>query len=222
MQHEVAEAQTQWLSAKAWLACRVNGSSTGVLVSRCNELLNTLPWQSRLKGVNGTTLDLASMLSNEMTEGRVVDMMMDEVGNRIREQENLTHLYEALTLDFMDYVNRAWTRQGLESNTMPRLAPFLQNHLRRWRTEPKILVFPAHLTDKWHYVGVTVDTPPGDSLLATNGHKQLPQAIGKPLKWLLATGFGYNFEDVGAWTRDRAAYERALWFHRLSLHHTLG
>ncbi|KAH6871091.1 hypothetical protein BKA70DRAFT_1489938 [Coprinopsis sp. MPI-PUGE-AT-0042] len=248
--HDAVENQVMWRIARQWLNERGGETAMGLLAAKCLELLGELGWREtlKLKG-GGNTSVLAPILSDAKIRGIVVDLMMCEVQRRIEGMPQMSTNWMAVTLDFLDYVGRAWKDRNLGKEE-----PYLKKLKKALRGSSKILLVPAHLVQEWHYVAIRIDFGKrtlcyGDSLLDGVSPSSLPPVISEPLQWWLQKHWGSNFTDLGAalecatqrdgfscafttvnmlasevvgdplWVPQRAAYERMVWFLRLAKQH---
>ncbi|KAJ2912563.1 hypothetical protein MD484_g7863, partial [Candolleomyces efflorescens] len=221
--HEVVEGQEVWKSAKRWAEeGSVDETATGIALKKCLSLMESIGWREKLAGrVRGDTLCLAPILSRRMTRGATLDLMMGEVQARIEQADGaLGREYEAVTLNFFDYVKLEWAQaqkpqtsakkqdtsaQKQDDTTRKReKVNYLQQLKNRLTAEPKILLVPAHLRQKSHYIGVRIDFGArtisfGDSLQSLSDKPlDLPSEIRDPLQWWLTKEFGGPFQALGA------------------------
>ena len=82
---QAIRGQNIWRSADRWLTKHTDQSARRGAINECQELLTTLGWQVAIKAPGGgdTTTKFACLLCDVMVNGTVVDMMMQNIADRV-------------------------------------------------------------------------------------------------------------------------------------------
>jgi hypothetical protein len=153
--HEIVEDQKIWQQVLQWLKQRDDNSTRRRFFSECWTLLTILEWNTkiRLPGGAGPVSNFAQLLGDKMVTGNIVDMMIEHLANRIREDEDDSKTYRVMTLRFQDHINKAWDARKSEGYKPPN---FLREIIAEMKNSPRIWLFPVHMKLK-HYLGFAID-----------------------------------------------------------------
>ena len=236
---DVREEQKTWQKATQWLRrhWREDKSSRMKIINECWALLGSLEWDTKLclPGGAGLTVNLAQLLEDQMVSGDIVDMMVQYLGNRIKQDtSDISQSYDVATLSFMDLIDKEWKARRASTGT-------ISSYLRRLQTQmkisPKVLLFPVNLPKMKYYIGFAIDFKKktiyygkhhdiskeyyahcnyhhnliGDSLKASPPtEKDLEvKAVYKYVQWWLEANFDEPFNDDGC-TMDYGVHQDGI------------
>ena len=159
--HAVCKEQEIWKQSGKWLAANMDNSARMTVINECWMVLEDLPWNEPLKipGGGGATASLASLLADKMLTGDLVDMMVEHLALRLRSDRAASEIYEIETLGLMDRIKSQWEGRNLKQAIKP--SPNLTRLETRMKMTPKTLLFPVHLPDGKHYVGMAINFKEG-------------------------------------------------------------
>ena len=154
--HVICEEQEIWKQSEKWLAANMDNSAKTNMINECQMVLGSLPWNEPLKipGGGGATASLAGLLADKMLTGDVVDMMVEHLALRLRSDHAASETYVIETLSLMDRIKSQWegrNKQGVKPSLI------LARLEAKMKKSPKTLLFPVHLPEGKHYVGLAIN-----------------------------------------------------------------
>ena len=96
----IREEQKTWQKATRWLRRHEDKSARMKIINECWALLGSLEWDTKicLPGGAGSTVNLAQLLEDRMVSGDIVDMMVQHLKNRIKQDTDVSQIYDVETL----------------------------------------------------------------------------------------------------------------------------
>lgn len=154
--HKVLDAREKWAASVRWLDAHTDQSARREEMNKCRSHLDTLGWNVPMMNLGGygTTVAFASILADSMVEGYLLDVMVLDLAQRIEADQQLSGGFGVASLTFLDMLGKAykeWDRPGFQYPV------YLERLEQKLKGRKKIFLFPGHLPDKKHYIGLRVD-----------------------------------------------------------------
>ena len=104
-------------------------------------------------GTYTTTQDFVRLLSDEMLNTTLVDIMVEHVANWVRADEVLSEKFEVVSLVFMNDIQKVTSPDDYKKKS----PGFLHKLEGRLKGSSKILLFPVHLLVRVHFDAFEID-----------------------------------------------------------------
>jgi hypothetical protein len=155
--YAAADAQEVWKKSIAWLQKYGTGTGTHPDIDRAQKHLHSLAWGERTfapgSSTGTTTQGFSTLLSNQMLNTTLVDIMVEHIGAWVRADEARSDKFEVVSLVFMNDIEKASSADDYKKKS----PGFLHKLERRLRGSSKVLIFPAHLPKRTHFDGFEID-----------------------------------------------------------------
>jgi hypothetical protein len=155
--YTVAEALETWKKSIAWL--QEYNTKTGAQpdIDQAQTHLYSLAWGERTlvpgTSTGTTTQSFSTVLSDEMLNTTLVDMMVEHIGAWVRADKTRSDKFEVVSLVFINDIEKASSADDYQK----RSPGFLHKLEQRLRGSSKVLLFPAHLPKRRHFDGFEID-----------------------------------------------------------------
>ena len=155
--YAAADAQEVWKKSIVWLQKYGTGTGTHPDINQAQKYLHSLAWGERTlapgTSTGTTTQSFSMLLSNQMLNTTLVDIMVEWIGARVRADKAQSDKFEVVSLVFMNDIKKASSADDYKK----RSPGFLHKLEQRLRGSSKVLLFLAHLLKRTHFDGFEID-----------------------------------------------------------------
>jgi hypothetical protein len=149
--HAAVEAKAGWKNSIRWLQKYGVGTEAQTEHVQARKNLSSLAWRVETfapgASTNTTTEAFNKLLSNQMLNTTLVDIMAEHIAAWVRADEARSEKFEVVSLVFMNDIHKAKCADDYQQKS----PSFLHRLEGRLKGSLKVLLFPVHLPKRTHF-----------------------------------------------------------------------